>query len=154
VPMLTPAPDRQISRSYTDASRKGATARSAEFGWKFKNISESGSITVSNQSRVFPSCRVAADDHLIVGRLKSHGPANYQFRADQGPSYFLKVVTNRGVEVLWGKDLARALAESRAKPKLGSVIGVRRSHTPTYPELKLDGTPRQSAHFFFNQWSG
>jgi hypothetical protein len=103
-----------------------------------------------------PPRRVAADDRLIVGRLESHGPANYQFRADQSPSYFLKVVTNRGVEVLWGKDLARALAESRARPKIGSVIGVRRSgyETITLPERRDDAgrvteTQRQVRR---NQW--
>jgi hypothetical protein len=96
---------------------------------------------VSPQFR--PPRRIAADDRLIVGRLESHGPANYQFRADQSPSYFVKVVTNRGVEVLWGKDLARALAESRAQPKIGSVIGVRRSgyEWMTIPERR-DATGR------------
>jgi hypothetical protein len=81
-----------------------------------------------------------ANDRLIVGRLASHGAANYQFRADQSPSYYLKVVTNRSVEVLWGKDLARALSASRAQPKIGSVIGVRRSgyDTITIPERRDD----------------
>lgn len=93
---------------------------------------------MNHQSRPSPSRRVASDDRLIVGRLETYGPANYQFRADPSPSYYLKVVTNRGVEVLWGKDLARALAESRAKPKVGSVIGVRRSgyETITLPERR------------------
>ena len=95
---------------------------------------------MSPQSRQSPPRRVASDDRLIVGRLESHGAANYQFRADQSPSYYLKVVTNRGVAVLWGKDLARALAESRAQPKIGSVIGVRRSgyETITLPERRDD----------------
>jgi hypothetical protein len=93
---------------------------------------------MSDQSRPAQTRRFPSDDRLIVGRLESHGPANYQFRADQSPSYYLKVVTNRGVEVLWGKDLARALAESRAQPKIGSVIGVRRSgyETLTIPERR------------------
>jgi hypothetical protein len=111
---------------------------------------------MNEQSRPSAPRRVAADDRLIVGRLESHGPANYQFRADQSPSYYLKVVTNRGVEVLWGKDLARALSESRAKPKIGSVIGVRRSgyETITLPERRdgagrVTGAPRVARR---NQW--
>jgi hypothetical protein len=111
---------------------------------------------MSDQSRPAPPRRVTSDDRLIVGRLESHGPANYQFRADQSPSYFVKVVTNRGVKVLWGKDLARALAESRAQPKVGSVIGVRRSgyETITIPERRDDAgrvteTRRQVRR---NQW--
>jgi hypothetical protein len=87
---------------------------------------------MNDQSRPTRTRRFPSDDRLIVGRLESHGAANYQFRADQRPSYYLKVVTNRGVEVLWGKDLARALAESRAQPKIGSVIGVRRTGYETF----------------------
>jgi hypothetical protein len=79
-----------------------------------------------------PPRRFSSDDRLVVGRLESHGPAKYQFRADQSESYYVKVVTNRGVETLWGKDLARALAESRSNPKVGSVIGVRRTGYETF----------------------
>src|SRR5262249_30892516 len=59
--------------------------------------------------------------------LEGHGRANYQFRADQSPSYFVKVSTSRGVRVIWGKDLERAIAQSRTQPKIGSLIGVRRT---------------------------
>jgi hypothetical protein len=76
------------------------------------------------------------DSPLIVGRLESHGPANYQFRADQSPSYYLKVATNRGVRVLWGKDLARAIAESVTQLKKGSLIGARRTG---YEMFAIDG---------------
>jgi hypothetical protein len=112
---------------------------------------------MSDQRRPSPPRRVASDDRLVVGRLESHGPANYQFRADQNPSYYLKVVTNRGVQVLWGKDLARALAEARTQPKVGSVIGARRTgyETFTVPERRRDvagqmtDTQRQVRR---NQW--
>jgi hypothetical protein len=91
-----------------------------------------------------PRRRFSSDDRLVVGRLESHGAAKYQFRADQSESYYLKVVTSRGVETLWGKDLARALAESRSKPKVGSVIGVRRTgyETFTVPEQQRDKAGR------------
>ena len=64
---------------------------------------------------------------LIVGRLEAHGPANYRFQADQSPSYFLKVLTDRGIRILWGKDLARALAESDTQVRIGDRVGVRRT---------------------------
>jgi hypothetical protein len=112
---------------------------------------------MSDQPRSSPPRRVASDDRLVVGRLESHGPANYQFREGSSPSYYLKVVTNRGLEVLWGKDLARALAESRTRPKIGSVIGVRRTgyETFTVSERRRDAagqmtdTQRQVRR---NQW--
>lgn len=64
---------------------------------------------------------------LVVGRLVAHGAANYEFRADQAPSYYLKLLTNRGERVIWGKGLQGALERSAAKPKLGDVIGAQRT---------------------------
>ena len=88
--------------------------------------------------------RFSTDSRLIVGRLEAHGSAKYRFRADQSPSYFLKVTTNRGLQILWGKDLARAIAESLTQPKIGSIIGVRRTGYETFsiPERTRDPTGR------------
>jgi hypothetical protein len=63
---------------------------------------------------------------LLIGRLKDHGAANYQFRAKEDPSYYLKVLTSRGERILWGKDLERALTEGETRPKVGDLIGARR----------------------------
>jgi hypothetical protein len=63
---------------------------------------------------------------LLIGRLKDHGAANYQFRAKEDPSYYLKVITSRGERILWGKDLQRAVTEGETKPKNGDLIGARR----------------------------
>lgn len=79
-----------------------------------------------------PPKRFMSDGRLIVGRLEAHGPAKYQFRDDQSPSYFVRVVTNRGLRILWGTDLARAIAESRTQPKIGSTVGVRRTGYDTF----------------------
>jgi hypothetical protein len=70
---------------------------------------------------------MSRDETLIVGRLKEHGAAPYRFRADQDPSFFLKILTVDGERVLWGTDLKRALAESVTQPKIGDVIGARRT---------------------------
>jgi hypothetical protein len=63
---------------------------------------------------------------LLIGRLKEHGAANYQFRAKEDLSYYVKVLTSRGERVLWGKDLKRALQEGETQPKVGDLIGARR----------------------------
>jgi hypothetical protein len=76
--------------------------------------------------------RFSSDSRLIVGRLEAHGPAKYHFRPDQSASYFLKVITSRGTRILWGKDLERAIAQSRTQPKIGSHIGVRRTGYETF----------------------
>jgi hypothetical protein len=76
--------------------------------------------------------RVNADSCLIAGRLEAHGRANYQFRDNEAASYYLKVLTSRGVHILWGKDLERAMLESRTQPKIGSQVGVRRTGYETF----------------------
>jgi len=63
---------------------------------------------------------------LLIGRLKEHAAANYQFRAKEDPSYYIKVLTSRGERILWGKDLQRAIQEGQTAPKVGDLIGARR----------------------------
>lgn len=63
---------------------------------------------------------------LVIGRLAAHGKANYQFRADEDPSYYLKLLTSQGEKVLWGKDLARAVRDGETRPKVGDLVGARR----------------------------
>lgn len=63
---------------------------------------------------------------LLIGRLKDHGPANYQFRKEQDPSYYVRLLTSRGERTLWGKDLERAVREGETRPKPGDLIGARR----------------------------
>jgi|SRR5438552_7800904 len=63
---------------------------------------------------------------LLIGRLKEHGVANYQFRAKEDPSYYVKVLTSRGERILWGKDLKRAILQGETQPKVGDLIGARR----------------------------
>ena len=62
----------------------------------------------------------------MIGRLKEHGPANYQFRRDEDPSYYVRLLTSRGERTLWGKDLERALRDGETRPKPGDLIGARR----------------------------
>jgi hypothetical protein len=63
---------------------------------------------------------------LVIGRLAAHGEANYQFRAGEDPSYYLKLLTSQGEKVLWGKDLARAVRDGETQPKTGDLVGARR----------------------------
>jgi hypothetical protein len=63
---------------------------------------------------------------LLIGRLKEHGPANYQFREKDDPSYYLKLLTTHGERIIWGKDLKRAVTDGETRPKVGDLIGARR----------------------------
>ena len=71
--------------------------------------------------------RTARADELITGRLVGHGAANYQFRRDQDPSYYVKLQTDRGERVLWGKDLERAVKSSASGVSVGDIVGARRA---------------------------
>jgi hypothetical protein len=64
-------------------------------------------------------------DRLIVGWLREHGPAHHAFRPKAEPSYYLKLQTREGEQLVWGKGLERALATSRTRPQIGDEIGVR-----------------------------
>jgi hypothetical protein len=55
-----------------------------------------------------------------------HGAAPYRFRSGQDMSYFVKVATDRGPKILWGKDLRRALHVAVTRPQIGDLIGARR----------------------------
>jgi len=63
---------------------------------------------------------------LLIGRLNDHGRANYQFRATEDPSYYVKLLTSRGERTLWGKDLERAVTQGETRPKVGDLVGARR----------------------------
>ena len=52
----------------------------------------------------------------ITGKLVEHGKANYKNDPDEKPSYFVKLETEKGERTVWGKDLERAMAETKAKP--------------------------------------
>lgn len=63
---------------------------------------------------------------IITGRLEGHGRANYQFEANGSPSYYVKVLSSRGLETLWGVDLERAIHQSQTQPKIGTIVGAQR----------------------------
>lgn len=63
---------------------------------------------------------------VMTGRLVRHGAANYAFRSDGSPSYYIEIATAQGSRILWGVDLKRALTESQTHPQVGELIGVQR----------------------------
>ena len=95
---------------------------------------------------------------LLIGRLVGHGAANYQFRASEDPSYYLKLLTSQGEKVLWGKDLERALREAQTAPKAGELIGARRvaRESVTVTSKHRDGEGRvvaqQERHAHRTRW--
>ena len=57
-------------------------------------------------------------------RLQEHGRARYPFSRGDDLSYYLRMLTDRGERILWGRDLECAIAQSTTRPKSGDLIGV------------------------------
>ena len=53
---------------------------------------------------------------IITGRVLEHGSARYNHDPDEKQSYFVKLDTKAGEKTVWGVDLNRAMAESKAAP--------------------------------------
>jgi hypothetical protein len=91
---------------------------------------------------------------LVTGRLEGHGKANYQFEPDGSPSYYVKLVTGRGIETMWGTDLERAVARSKTQLKIGTLVGVRRvgSEAVTIPAREGERTTDRQRTFNRARW--
>jgi hypothetical protein len=63
---------------------------------------------------------------LLIGRLKDHGAASYQFRSGEDASYYVRLLTSRGERILWGRDLKRAVKEGETQAQPGDLVGARR----------------------------
>jgi hypothetical protein len=77
--------------------------------------------------------RLYAGDWL-GGRLLAHGKAPYRFEPENPESYYVRLQTAEGRQVLWGADLERAMRESKSRVKVGDAVGVR-----IVSREKLDG---------------
>ena len=64
-------------------------------------------------------------EHTVTGMVLEYGPAPYQFRPQGTPSYYVRIRTQDGPRVLWGKDLERALGE--AKVTAGEEIRIKQA---------------------------
>jgi putative DNA primase/helicase len=86
----------------------------------------SARVTHAARSEKNPEPRAA--DHLKrvhFGTLLAHGADNYRFSPHEDVSYFVKLRDDDGQEhTLWGKDLERALRDSKSAPKIGDRIGI------------------------------
>jgi hypothetical protein len=95
---------------------------------------------------------------LLIGRLKEHGPANYQFRSKEDPSYYVRLLTSQGERILWGKDLERAIRDGQTQPRAGDLVGARRiareAVTVTHRERDPHGRviAQEERHAHRTQW--
>jgi hypothetical protein len=102
----------------------------------------------------------ASRKRILFGTLVAHGAENYQFDPNEDMSYFARLKTDSGREVmLWGKDLERALKESKSQPKIGERLGVVHAgqEPVTVPKKERDGEGRvlreYELHTHRNEWT-
>lgn len=80
---------------------------------------------------------------LLFGKLLASGEAPYRFQEGASPSFFVRLATDQGERVIWGKDFPRALAEAQSPPQVGDLVGVqslgRRPVTVKVPVRGDDG---------------
>lgn len=96
----------------------------------------------------------ARSGRVVTGRLQAHGHANYQFEPHGSPSYYVRILSSRGVETLWGVDLERALSQSKTQPQIGAMIGAQRvgSEPVTIPAREGDSKTTGQRTFRRARW--
>jgi hypothetical protein len=101
----------------------------------------------------------AATDRIYRGRLVDHGPDRYQFDPRQEPSYYVVLDTpEQGEQVIWGRDLERAVAQSLSHARAGEDVVVRqlgaRPVTVSRPVRDEDGqvVTHREVKTHLNRW--
>lgn len=102
----TPAPEAAKSAAPESQSDKKDPAPTATVTAKVdaKAMPEAVSVDQSSTARI------------ETGRLVEHGTAKYNFDPKEKDSYYVKLETEKGEKVIWGKDLQRAIGEANTKP--------------------------------------
>ena len=72
-----------------------------------------------------PRAAPVGKERWIFGKLLDHGRENFQYNPHEDISYFVKIKTDQGQEIVWGKDLERAFRQSKTQPQIGERIGLR-----------------------------
>ena len=106
-----------------------------------------------------PAPAPAAADRVYRGRLVDHGIDRYQFDPRNDESYYVILDSpEHGEQLIWGKDLQRALEKSLSKPREGAEVVVRqlgaKPVTVSRPVRDEDGQviAHQEVKSHLNRW--
>jgi len=119
----TPSEVEQARVVRTLAREQGREAGALSAGSDLDSIAPSA--VGELPARAAPYASRAARAPLLTGGLLDHGRAPYKQDPKAAMSYFLKLKTARGEQVIWGVDLERAFKESLTKPERGDEVGLR-----------------------------
>jgi hypothetical protein len=112
---------QRLSRERSTTSQASPTGASA-----VGSPGTTGSLAEPPVAARDPAPPPTAADRIYRGRLVDHGIDRYQFDPRNEESYFVILDTpDRGEQLIWGKDLQRALEQSLSKPQAGQEIVVR-----------------------------
>lgn len=116
-----------------DAARPRVSNRTE--GEASPNRRKSGRSGVTSSAAASPT-----KERFFYGEFVDHGPENYKWDPKEDMSYYVKLATDSGEKVLWGKDLERALQDSTTRLRIGDQIGIRQTgrRTVTVQERERD----------------
>lgn len=71
---------------------------------------------------VSPETSRATSSRIETGRIVEHGQAKYNFNPNEKENYFVKLATEKGEKLVWGKDLEEAMGKSGSK--VGDLVSL------------------------------
>src|SRR4051812_32346666 len=77
----------------------------------------------------------------LDGRLVEHGSRPHPLDEENRASYYVRLQTSHGSQTLWGRDLERAIRQSKSHVKVGDAVGMRITRRQSLPGDKV-----------FNHW--
>jgi hypothetical protein len=119
----TPLEEAQLARTLARRQAGDPDRGSSERGEESRPQNAAPAVTAEPPTHAVSPRRQR--ERVVFGELLDHGRENFRFSPHEDVSYFVKIKTDRGPEILWGKDLERALRESKTRPQMGERVGVR-----------------------------
>jgi hypothetical protein len=98
---------------------------------------------LDNRAQARQEAHARADDYhagsWVAGVLKAARRAPYHHNYGESDSFYITVQTSQGPRQLWGKDLERAISESKSHVRVGDKIGVRITRQEEVTVATADG---------------
>lgn len=113
------------SPSVSGAGRRDVTPAAQVTDARAPRYSTSPSRPVATERTIAPRDQRISTE-TIEGKLLGHGTARYRFQPTETPSYYARLLTPGGVVTLWGRGLAKAIAQSTTHVRIGDRVAFRR----------------------------
>ncbi len=125
-PQAVPASNsaRTVEPEARTGGREAASAASVRLA-SARGEQPATSRTYASERTIAPRDQRISTD-TMEGKLLGHGTANYRFQPTESESYYARLLTTGGVVTLWGRGLAKAIAQSTTNVRIGDRAAFRR----------------------------